>query len=131
MTKIVPTVGRVVLYRLSSADIRMIDKSHGFKPGNDYREGDILPAIVVRTWGSTPESAVNLSVLLDGVGTYWATSRVVGDAPGQYHWMAYQQGQAAKTEAAERALASGVGRPGGKPNAPGAPTVATSAGDHV
>src|SRR5579884_2584878 len=112
MTKIVPTVGRVVLYRLADFDVRQILKMVGFKPLADMKEGDVLPAIVVKTWGSTPESAVNLQVLLDGAGTYWCTSRVVGDAPGTYHWMAYQQGQAAKAEAAERALAGAIGSGG-------------------
>lgn len=105
MTKIVPTVGRVVLYKLSQHDADTILRALGFKPGNSMREGDVLPAIIVKTWGNTPESAVNLQVLLDGAGVHWVPSRCVGDVPGTYHWMVYQQGQAAKTEAVERALA--------------------------
>lgn len=96
MTKIVPTVGRVVLYRLSDHDVRQILRMSGFKPGNDVKVGDVLPATVVKTWGEWPESAVNLQVMLDGPGTYWCPSRVVGDVPGSYHWMGYQIGQAAK-----------------------------------
>jgi hypothetical protein len=50
--------------------------------GNQVTAGDVYPAMIVRVWGDTPESAVNLQVHLDGNDTYWATSRVVGD----YAW---------------------------------------------
>jgi hypothetical protein len=71
--------------------------------GNTAEEGQVYPADVVRTWGDTPESAVNLQVKLDGNDTFWVTSATVSDGPepGKFHWMPYQVGQAAKTEAAE------------------------------
>jgi hypothetical protein len=46
----------------------------------------IFPMIIVRTWGDTPESAVQGQVLLDGNDTYWATSRVCGKHAGMWRW---------------------------------------------
>ena len=105
MTAIVPTIGRIVIYKLSETDVSRIQaKRLGFAY-NDVRVGDEYPAIIVRTWGGTPTSAVNLKVMLDGEDSYWATSRAVGDKPGDYHWMEYQKGQAAKAAALEAQLA--------------------------
>jgi hypothetical protein len=53
--------------------------------GNDVAEGDEYPAIVVRRFNPhTP--TVNLQVLLDGNDTYWATSCIEGNEPGQWSW---------------------------------------------
>lgn len=120
-TRITPTIGRIVLYVLSSSDVASIKQQRIVKgpgydehkarehpeqfpqgPGNEPYEGEILPATVVKTWGDTPESAVQLQVMLDGPDTFWATSRVnddEGKAPGTWHWMPYQIGQAAKGHA--------------------------------
>lgn len=103
--QIIPTIGRIVIYKLAAADITRIQaKRLGFAY-NEAREGDEYPAMIVRTWGGTPASAVNLKVMLDGEDSYWATSRTVGEKPGDYHWMDYQKGQAAKAEALERQIA--------------------------
>jgi len=113
MVDIVPTLGRIVWYVLSSDDAVKINKrradarqhmdlhrqnSNGVMVhvGNDVSLGDIYPAMVVRVWGDRPDSYVNLKVELDGSDNYWATSRRVGEAPGTYHWMPYQVGQAKK-----------------------------------
>ena len=59
--------------------------------GNDVREGDIVPAMVLRVW--SPDGNVNLKVMLDGSDTYWATSVGYAEAiPGSlkvrsWHWM--------------------------------------------
>lgn len=45
----------------------------------------MYPAVIVRAWGDTEQSAVNLQVLLDGCDTYWATSR--SQVPGQGQWI--------------------------------------------
>jgi hypothetical protein len=58
--------------------------------GNEVREGDVFPALIVRVW----PTSVNLQVFLDGNDTYWATSRpeasISGDAgevqPGTWTW---------------------------------------------
>jgi hypothetical protein len=128
MTEIVPTIGRIVLYRIASYQADEINarrrdayaKFHMHKwqrngtvlhQGNEVSAGQIVPAMIVAVWGDTPQSAVNLKVFLDGSDDYWVTSTSVGDQDGKYHWMDYQKGQAAKTEAAEAALAgvSGMG----------------------
>lgn len=56
--------------------------------GNPVRVGDILPALVVQTWGAESTS-INLKVMLDGPDTYWATSIPYDAAktPGTWHWM--------------------------------------------
>ncbi|WP_049820083.1 hypothetical protein [Bradyrhizobium japonicum] len=104
MSEIVPTIGRIVLYRLCDNDVISIHKQRGRAfAGNEPRAGAVLPAMIVAVWGSTPDACVNLKVMLDGEDTLWATSRNRGDGEGQWHWMPYQLGQAAKTEAAEAA----------------------------
>ena len=123
MVDIIPTKGRIVWYVLSQDDADKINKrrsdaskhmdfhrqnSNGVMVhvGNEARKGAIYPAMVVETWGDKPDSAVNLKVELDGSDTFWATSRHVGEGPGTYHWMPYQKGQAAKTEALEKQLST-------------------------
>lgn len=79
-----PTIGRIVVYTLTDADAQRINataQSH-----NTAREGDEYPAVIVRIWGTGPDAAVNLQVLYDGNGTYWATSRQPGDRPGTWRW---------------------------------------------
>lgn len=105
MTNIVPTVGRIVLYKVSADDIKaFMGLSGSYWRGNRPKPGDVLPAMIVAV--NTAAVVVNLKVMLDGVGDYWAASRERGDVDGQWQWMPYQLGQAAKTEAAEAALAA-------------------------
>lgn len=75
---ITPSIGRIVHYRGADYD--------GFSGERS--------AIIVRTWGTTPESSVNLQVFLDGGNdnpaqnagpVYWATSRPQGTGAGQWH----------------------------------------------
>ena len=101
----IPTLCRLVLYRLNEADVNAInrrrndaaynlDKIRNEKPGyqvhvgNRVQVGETYPAVVVRRNGDTPGSSINLSVLLDGTDTYWATSRGEGDENGQWSWPA-------------------------------------------
>lgn len=107
-----PSVGRIVHYVLTDADEREINRrrrdfdafSRANRPkadepgefpgrsghvghvGNETRAGDVFPAVIVRAWGTSPGSSVNLKVLLDGSDDYWATSRTEGDGPGHWHW---------------------------------------------
>ncbi len=59
--------------------------------GNDVKAGDILPAMVLRVWGTSGCS--NLKVMLDGSDEYWATSVSYEEdkRPGSWHWMFPQQ----------------------------------------
>lgn len=102
-----PTAGRIVHYKLSGGDAQDINRRRldfmdfcranprpeqsGVFPGasghighwgNQAAEGDVYPAMIVKTWSGT---TVNLQVYLDGNDAYWATSRQEGDNPGQ--WM--------------------------------------------
>ncbi|GAA5117093.1 hypothetical protein JIN84_17935 [Luteolibacter yonseiensis] len=115
--KLIPTIGRIVLYVLSAADAVAINDARQrmfaypqqdsstapsgafIRQGNVATEGDIYPADVVRVFN--PESdnpPINLQVKLDGNDTFWATSRFEDDdkSPGSWHWMEYQKQQAAK-----------------------------------
>jgi hypothetical protein len=84
----IPTVGRIVHYTLTAADAEAIVwYRSGDAPtrwGNVPREGDILPMLIVKTWGDTEGAEVNGQVFLDGNDTFWATSRTEGEGPG--HW---------------------------------------------
>lgn len=99
----VPTIGRIVHYKLAQWDVDAINKRRQdardhyqghvegatgvqVHVGNEVREGDVFPALIVRTWGATPESAVQLQVFLDGNDTYWASSRAHGETAGQFTW---------------------------------------------
>jgi len=111
-----PTVCRTVLYKLHGGDVDQINRrradfaafNRAHRPadhepgsfpgrsghighfGNQVAEGEQYPAVVVRTFGGT---TVNLHVLLDGNDTYWATSRMEGDDPGQWSWPPRPEGE--------------------------------------
>ena len=53
--------------------------------GNLVGEGDVFPAVIVRTWNE-PGTPCNLKVHLDGTDDYWATSRTPGDGVSEWHW---------------------------------------------
>lgn len=103
-----PSIGRIVLYRLTHGDAVEIDRrrttrgdiadriARGAWPqgaqahvGNPVKEGDVFPAIIVSVWSPT---AVNLRVLLDGTDEFWATSRneslgvTPHPLPGHWGW---------------------------------------------
>lgn len=105
----IPTIGRIVHYTLSESDAEAINrrrddriayqanpyndervskKPTGFQVhhGNKAHEGDVLPMIIVRVWGTQPDSAVNGQVFLDGNDTLWVTSVVVGEGPRRFAW---------------------------------------------
>lgn len=102
-----PSIGRIVLYKLNEHDAAAINKRRadfqkalrpggsvdfladpGFQGhiGNSVKAGETYPALVVRRWGDTPESCVQLQVFLDGNDTYWATSVNQGDGERQWSW---------------------------------------------
>ena len=105
MSTPIPTIGRIVHYTLSEQDAARINKrrddaisrAHENKEhpeetgwqvhyGNRVNEGEVYPLVITRTWGSTPESAVNGQVLLDGNDTLWVTSVTVGEGPRRFIW---------------------------------------------
>ena len=121
MTEIIPTIGRIVLYKFSDYTAGQVNRRRAdakekmawhaaiksgaqVHVGNEVLAGDIFPMIITRVWGDTTTSSVNGSVFLDGNDIFWATSISVGEKEGSYAWMDYQKGQAAKTEALEKKL---------------------------
>lgn len=89
----VPTIGRIVQYKLTKQDADAIGYARQVstvtaRQGNPAEEGQVYPAMIVRTWGATPGSAVNLQVFLDGNDSLWVTSATEGNGPRQFAWPA-------------------------------------------
>lgn len=101
----VPSIGRVVHYCLRFSDAEQINRrrtnGHSIAErikeekwpigaqahiGNEVKENDIFPMLIVKVWGDAPECAVNGQVYLDGNDVFWATSVSVGIGPGTYAW---------------------------------------------
>ena len=51
--------------------------------GNESREGQILPMVIVGIWSDT---CVNGQVFLDGNDSFWITSAQQGNAPGNWNY---------------------------------------------
>lgn len=82
------TIGRIVHYKLSAQDAEYIKALRTGKSiyGNEAREGDVYPAMIVRTFGGLYAEHVNLQVFLDGPDSYWATSRAEGEGVNHWSW---------------------------------------------
>lgn len=113
-TKMAPTIGRVVLYKLSQADVAELEKVSGLRGCElaRYDEGDEVPAMVVRTARdeATPKDTVNLRLLCDGaVSPPWFVGRREGTEPGRWRWPEIARAAAA-AKAKAPAKRSGKGR---------------------
>ena len=116
MTEQIPSIGRIVHYRLSADDAAQVNRrrttGHSIAErmkiqisdaecvtpllgwptgaqahiGNEVREGDTYPMLIVQCWGDTPCSCVNGQVFLDGNDVLWATSVAVGEGPRTFSW---------------------------------------------
>ncbi len=120
----IPTIGRIVHYRLSADDVGQINRRRttgksiaermkwsvvgkhdetipahsddgsvrawpaGAQAhiGNEAKEGDTVPMLIVKTWGDTPTSSVNGQAFLDGNDVLWVTSATVGEGPRTWSW---------------------------------------------
>lgn len=86
----IPTLGRVLAYKLTAHDAETINKRRsdlmfsGFAhentgaqchTGNGVNPGEVYPMIVTRVWVPGNGGAVNGQVLLDGNDALWVTSR--------------------------------------------------------
>ena len=83
----IPSVGRIVHYTLTQLDADRAKNARLADPnrlGNEPREGDVCPLLIVRAWGDTEESVVNGQIFLDGNDTLWAMS--VGQGEGVGKW---------------------------------------------
>ena len=96
--RMIPSVGRIVHYQLTSYDAQEINRLRaqsktlrqdpkalgGFAVvdavGNGHSEGDIVPLLITRVWppaaggGATPDTSVNGQIFLDGPDSVWKTS---------------------------------------------------------
>lgn len=85
-TVVKPTVGRIVLYKLSERDVQAISEDRGLGSAtqcNLHRTGNVLPMIIVSVW---PGDDVNGQVFLDGNFTLWVKTVSQGDGFGQWQW---------------------------------------------
>jgi hypothetical protein len=101
----IPTIGRIVHYRLDDQDAEQINRRRttgrliadrialaqwpiGAQAhiGNEAKAGDTYPMLIVRCWGDTETSAVNGQVFLDGNDVLWTTSVAVGEGPRTFSW---------------------------------------------
>lgn len=89
----IPSIGRIVTYRLSEQDAVEITQRRGLQVhavellrGNKVKEGDAFPMMIVRVWDDQPDSCVNGQVFMDGNDTHWATSVQAGEGPRTFSW---------------------------------------------
>lgn len=87
----VPTIGRIVLYRLSPSDVTRVESDRSADGssnpiGNPVSIGLIVPLVVV--WPHPHERGwhINGQALLDGNDQLWVTSAPRGGGPGQWDW---------------------------------------------
>ena len=73
-----PTVGRMVLYKVSG----LLGEGPAIRQG-DMRPGDVLPAVIVRV---IDENHVNLQVFCDGFFPSWQPGVERGPLGGQWDW---------------------------------------------
>lgn len=85
----IPTVGRIVYYMKYGT------------PGGEFKS-EVSAAIITKVHNAT---CVDLCVI-NPTGFFFNQSVVQGDQGGQWNWMPYQVGQAAKTEFLEVQLLS-------------------------
>lgn len=117
-----PSIGRIVQYKLSEADVdkivrRRSDAEKHYHPatgvhvtghgeqrhvGNTPRPGDVYPMMIVRVW---TEEIVNGQVFLDGNDVLWVTSVCEGDEPSNFAWPQVAPARALVDEQARTAAA--------------------------
>jgi len=82
LSLMIPTVGRIVRYRLTEDQQKLLGGNHDPTGGN-LKEA---PGIIVNVHGPDATSLVNLKVSADsGVPDLWVTSVGQGDQPGQWY----------------------------------------------
>ncbi len=107
--KQIPTIGRIVHYKLSEQNVaeimrrrttgasikeRMEEKASTVATwpqgaqahiGNDVMIGDVFPMMITKVW-SEASSLVSGQVFLDGCDVLWVVSVTEGDSPGCFSW---------------------------------------------
>jgi hypothetical protein len=87
---VIPSIGRIVLYKLNSDDvsvIRTFRSDISGKVGNSVSAGDIFPMIITKVFDNKPttKSSVNGQVFLDGNDNLWVVSVLQGHKEREWH----------------------------------------------
>jgi len=101
--KVIPTIGRIVHFKLAEYDVRQIERRRAaargstltaektgaqVHVGNPTKAGDVFPMLITRVWASpeevTENTAVQGQVFLDGNDVLWVTSAQQGN--GEHQW---------------------------------------------
>ena len=91
------TIGRIVHYRLSDEDVKLIhalrqrfrekvEVPAEMAQALDVRAGEVYPAIAVKVFG--PHQA-SLQVFIDAPIPFWTKGRSEGEGVGEYLWPEY------------------------------------------
>lgn len=85
-----PTIGRIVIYALNSADVDRIQsrRRSGLFNGEPAGNGLEYPMLVTAVEGAGEEVTVSGQVFLNGNDTHWVHRISEGDGPGFYRWPA-------------------------------------------
>jgi hypothetical protein len=101
----IPSIGRIVHYRLSETDAEQVQRRRttgreiasrialsewplGAQAhiGADVAAGDLFPMLIVRVSAETHDAMVNGQVFLDGCDVLWVQAVPCGEEPGTYRW---------------------------------------------
>jgi hypothetical protein len=77
-----PTLGKIVKYTLSQADVTYMLHEAGHIP-DGFQVGQELPAIIVNP-GCPPSTCANLHVFLDGPAWHYVVASPQGGGEGQW-----------------------------------------------
>lgn len=84
-----PTIGRILIYKLSVLDVARIQRTANEGNENPHAVGQELPLLVCCVWPNEfgpGKAGVNGQLFLDGQRTLWITSVGEGDIEGRWHW---------------------------------------------
>lgn len=90
-----PSLGQIVLYKLTTADAENANRQRQATPGsqnnsvfkgNTAHDGDVFPMLVTAIFDPA-DTKVQGQVFLDGNDNLWATSVKQGNDLGQYQFM--------------------------------------------
>lgn len=107
--------GRIVYYVFDQGAVDRVhyDRQMAGQFGHPLKPGDVYPAMVVRVLDGDA-GLVNLTVMLDGPDTFWATSvpsALMPESHGTWHWMF--PGQDRRYDATAKQPAAALAPPSG------------------
>lgn len=83
-----PSIGRIVHYRLSAADVGTLTSWHrqSGAQGSPIREGQVVAMIITAVALTAEQHFVNGQCFLDGELRYWVKGADFGEMPGTWSW---------------------------------------------